>query len=593
MSSPNTPAATKWGSLRPYAIATLLYSAAAVVYTWPVFPNMRSGVAGWAGDNLYFVWVIDWVRRCFFELHRSPLWVPIVNYPEGASLACTEMTPFMTLTGVPFAFVGGAVFGYNCSFLLSFVLSGLTMFHWVRRMTGSTRGALVAGFAYGFSAYRIAHAAGHLNLLGTMWLPVFFMVVMGLVDARNRWWRNSLYLAGAMALNALVTPYYFYMTLVVGAVFAVVYTAATDRHQFRERQYWVKMTVSLAACVGAAAVCLWPYIGLSAEGIVGARDLEQTRRWCACPQDYILPAQQHLVWGLRFVMRWRDNIEHVLYLGVVSMALAGVGLVWGRLAGVRRAIGVAFAITALCAVVLSFGPNFHWYWRPLRIPVPHSLQSLLRHDTLLVHLPGRLLYEFVPFYSVMRCWVRYGLYTQMLVSALAGVGTAVLCVAYRSHRDLVAILALLAVALDTIPGPSTITRVQERAVDQWLATQPDGPMAEFPASLLEHPRHLLDSGVAHKPTIGGYFGFLPPQFRRSICVLNIFPLRSCVRMLRDLGVRYVVVDSRAYVDFPGVHRLMLEHGLKPMNIVGRYHVYDPGSDAGTSATAPADAASGP
>ncbi len=47
---------------------------------------------GQVGDNIYFVWMIGWFKKALFDLHVNPFNVWFLNYPEGWSLAYTEIT---------------------------------------------------------------------------------------------------------------------------------------------------------------------------------------------------------------------------------------------------------------------------------------------------------------------------------------------------------------------------------------------------------------------------------------------------------------------------------------------------------------------
>jgi len=130
---------------------------------------------------------VGWTQKALFELHRLPLSVPQLNYPEGWNLAYNEMTPVMVGMALPFTVWGGPILGYNSAMLLSFVLSGLGVYLWVRRLTRDQAAAFVAGVLFAFVPYRISHFCGHLNLAGTQWFPFYLMALHDcLQPARQR-----------------------------------------------------------------------------------------------------------------------------------------------------------------------------------------------------------------------------------------------------------------------------------------------------------------------------------------------------------------------------------------------------------------------
>src|SRR5690606_4174924 len=100
-------------------------------------------------------------------LHQLPLTVSILNYPEGYHLAYTDASPLMILMALPFSLVGGSVLGYNLSMFVSFVLSGLGVYLWVRWLTHNHWAGILAGVLFAFVPYRMSHLYGHLNLMGT------------------------------------------------------------------------------------------------------------------------------------------------------------------------------------------------------------------------------------------------------------------------------------------------------------------------------------------------------------------------------------------------------------------------------------------
>jgi hypothetical protein len=93
-------------------------------------------------------------------------------------------------------------------------------------------------------------------------------------------------------------------------------------------------------------------------------------------------------------------------------------------------------------------------------------------------------------------------------------------------------------------------RVAVPAIDRWLDTQP-GPfvVAEIPVpDSLEVVRreqrttkYMLHSTAHFQPIVHGYSGIQPPGYRELYEQLIAFPDERSLKMLRDLGVTYVVV----------------------------------------------------
>ena len=137
-------------------------------------------------------------------------------------------------------------------------------------------------------------------------------------------------------------------------------------------------------------------------------------------------------------------------------------------------------------------------------------------------------------------------------------------------------LLLLLVGLEFYPGPAFLSEVQPRVVDRWLAGQAGpGAAAQFPVSQLTHPQQIYATLVHGKPIIGGFFSaHVPDQFRRVRPVLKSFPDQASVAMLKEIGVRWVVVDGSLCRNFQVTRVLIAAQGLQFRGAFGRYEMYE-------------------
>ena len=87
------------------------------------------------------------------------------------------------------------------------------MYLWIRHLTHSEAAALLAGTIYTFSPNHIAHFfAGHLNLSGIEWFPLFFWGLYELLKIGRRLdWRYILLTGLALGAIAFTSMYYLYM----------------------------------------------------------------------------------------------------------------------------------------------------------------------------------------------------------------------------------------------------------------------------------------------------------------------------------------------------------------------------------------------
>ena len=160
---------------RSRVLVPLYFVLVTVAFTWPAALNLSSSVVGDLGDNLHFAWLMGWFDQALLQDLRWPFFAPQLNYPEGWDLARSETTPLLAVLGIPFTRIGGPLFAYNVVALATFVLTGWMEYAWVKKLTQNRLAALLSGTLFAFLPFRFAHyRVGHLNILGTMWFPLFF-----------------------------------------------------------------------------------------------------------------------------------------------------------------------------------------------------------------------------------------------------------------------------------------------------------------------------------------------------------------------------------------------------------------------------------
>lgn len=555
--------------LRPTLTAVGLFLLLTIVFTWPAVREVDSKIAGEPGDSLYFVWLIDWCERAVFELHQSPIFDPWMNYPEGWSLAAQELPHTMVGLALPASALAGPIAGYNFSALASFFLSGLGIYVYVRRWTGDAVAATLSGTLFGFSPFRQSHfLIGHLNLLGTLWPALYLLSVIDICIGKGRSLKRAGLLTAFLAATALTSQYYLYMSLLLSVPIVAVFWLRGNLRGMESRRARTNLAVGLGAAIPLVLLAIWPYLDLRQSGTIAARSREYVRGYSASPTDYILPATTSVVWGSWISDHFDRSqwVEGTLYLGAAGAGLAALALLRRRRLGEHGA-ELILACLALggTAFVLSLGTDLMWLSNPVIVQVPEFARTWHPAADAYVPLPGRLLFEYLPVYSSMRVPMRFGLFVILAVSLMAGLGAEYILARLNRPRVKLAVGGLLVflVVMDFLPRAVPMFEVRARAVDTWLRAQPgDGAVAQFPFHLSEDQYHVYYTSVYRKPFLGGYFNaFSPAQYLRIRPTLNEFPSVESARLLRELGVEYVVVNEAGYLDFPAVEAEILEHGL--------------------------------
>jgi hypothetical protein len=389
--------------------------------------------------------------------------------------------------GMPLTILCGETVSYNALVLLSFVLSGFGAYLLAFRLTGERLAGLLSGVVYGFCCYRMAHlGAGHLNLLGSQWVPFLFLYLEELLEAERA---LPAVLAGVFfALSALSSWYYAPML----AIFAAVYLLSRGRpwqERIQDRQLWQRFAV--VAMV--AGLLMAPSIVHTAQQWSQrqmAFSLREVDIFSASIGDFFVPNPMHPFWGSRvasYYLERQDVPEHMIVLSWVAMVLAAVAL-WPRLRGDvtqprpedggtrpsskdsgprprskdsgtqprpkdggtwsdRQRMPSVYALLLVLSLVLALGTTLHIGGQRVYIAVPTwiekgftAVMGLLANRLALhpmptyydlrlvgviyVPLPTLLGYLYAPFFDAMRVWTRFGLIGTFAVAVLAGIGVA-------------------------------------------------------------------------------------------------------------------------------------------------------------------------
>jgi hypothetical protein len=564
---------------QPSFLAFVYFVILSIIMTYPLIAKMGSAAAGAGGDGSYFIWLVGWYQKALFQLKISPFFAPYLNYPQGWDLATTDVTPAMVALALPGSLLFGPTWGYNLAMLLSFILSGWGMYLWVKHLTDDPFASLVAGTVFAFLPYRMVHfIVGHLNLAGTQWFPFYFWGLFDLLKQEKFSWKPVLMAGIAAGLIGLTSPYYVYMTVLMSGIFLLGFILFKGYKRFKHAVFWKSLLAFGLLAVVLVGLSMLPYIRLNSQNGLTTRPVEYMNRYSASPTDFFLPSIKQFLWG-----KWIDDTfspeifhESTLYIGAVAFVLAVIAWIKRRQLRHPELLGIA-ALMAAAGFVLALGMQLHWLGR-IVVSLPRFLQPIFhRTDMPTIYLPAYYLYRYLPLFSKMRVMMRFGLFTLIFTSLMAGLGATLLTKSASSKvKRWVGIGLLILVFIDFYPGVLKDFRpTRARPVDTWLATQPNtGALAQFPFDEESSQSQVYYTLVHQKPFLGGDFNAnQPEQYMRIQPVMNNFPSPESVDLLRQLGVNYVVVDSARYRNFSKIDRTIQSLGLHLLHISEKQYVY--------------------
>jgi hypothetical protein len=183
-----------------------------------------------------------------------------------------------------------------------------------------------------------------------------------------------------------------------------------------------------------------------------------------------------------------------------------------------------------------------------------SFGPVLELGPLTLHPVYAHLYRQVPGFDGLRVPARFGLLVVTAVAVLAGFGAA--AVLRRVASPLLSGLVFLVLAglglfeAWAVPIPF-VTAPREPPADRWLADAPQsGAVAVLPlhtgASWHRESLRLFGAMAHWRPLVNGYAGTVPREYWETVATLNTFPSPAAVDRLRQLYVRFVVLELRHY-----------------------------------------------
>jgi len=344
-------------------VAAGAYLLLSLVITFPLVARLTTGVPHDLGDPLLSTAVLWWnaaVPPLTAEWWNGP-WF----HPEPGTLAFSDHRLGGSLLASPLQWAGlGPVAAYNLTLLLSFVLSATAAFALVLAVSGRRDAAALAGLAYGFNPYRLAHIE-HLELLMAFGMPLALLALHRFHATGRRRWLGLL--GAALFLQGLSSSYYL--------LFFSVFMAGWLAWFMRPREWRALLVVSAVSLLPAA---LLAPVYLRFAEIHRAYNFKRAGYeivFQSADVTSVLTASPLLaLWG------WTSGLngpEKQTFPGaaIVVLAVAGAAAairsrrVPGAPSSLARRLGaLAVAVLAVALAAQVWGP-FRWSLGPVRLSI--------------------------------------------------------------------------------------------------------------------------------------------------------------------------------------------------------------------------------
>jgi hypothetical protein len=523
----------------------LLFLSASAWAVYPVLASPMQRVVGWAGDNLQYMYMLGWVAKAL-RIGASPFIDPHLNPPAGLQLATTD-APFLSFfLFAPLTWLTNEAFTYNLLLFLSYFLSGLFTYLWIKRLTHSRFAGLVSGLIFLLLPYRLAHGYVHLNLVSTQFIPLFFWALDSALLPERPALRQLVLLALSTFLIGAMSQYYLVICLSCALIYALF---SRPNLRYLLFQGW-KFAVSALA---GGLVSSLPYLPIWLDNGFKQTTIEFSRGGSAGLLNFFIPAHLHPLWGW---LAWKADpslnwVEFSIYIGLVALILALLAISWRN--SPYRSNQRIWLATLLFAFVMALGTDLHLFaGQPLMAEHP-------------IWLPAYF-FSRLPLIGIMRVWARYAVLVSFFVALLAGIGIARL-EAHPGFRPIWKFLILALIVLDFMPGKLYSIEIQPRPIDQWIAAQPGDFSLAFIPNTAGNNYLAIYASLTHEKKLPAFLRVPPPKpYDRFAHLLENFPEPSSLVALRRLGFRYIILES-AYYD--GQEHLSLQSVESALSTIPR------------------------
>lgn len=529
---PNRPVSSgRSGSTRwlAWAAAVAAYSLLTLIYLRPIWRVGGDSIPFAQGDPLFNLYVLKWSAHQI-RLGLPDLWNANLFYPTRGALALSDhlLGPAAQLA-LFLLIVPNAIAGYNFLFFTSFVATALAVC-WVCRRAGlSWRAALLAGWMYAFSPFRLSQMT-HLQILIAQWVPLVLWFWDRLLAERTA--RNAVLFLTFYLLSLTGGCYLAYMIHIPLLALLINRAVSEGRGLLSSRSLRVLVPVGLIA--GAAVAALFLPYWTTARSLGLTRTDQEIWAFGATPLSYLSPWRKSLYFGSEaqgLLRSWLgagaqafSQPERALFAGFLPTLLFFLGAA-ARWRGRREAPPDLWERGLALSGLLCFLLTFPWFYAPLM--------------------------RVVPGLSGMRVPPRFYAFVSLTLVFFAGRGVDFLRDRLRAPRARAALVVALAAGLilELAPQPlrwGPLPREEDfPAVYRWIAREPGvRALIELPIYRdTRESRYIYYSTLHWKPLANGYSGYMPAAHDRLTERISFLPDQDGLDLLRELGISHLVIHA--------------------------------------------------
>jgi len=211
-------------------------------------------------DPLLNTWIMAWNIHQI-QINPLNLFQANIFFPLANTLAFSEHLFFLSIITMPVTLISGnPILGYNFIQLLSFVLSGFTMYLLVYHLTKNRIAGFIAGIIFAFHPYRFRQI-GHIQNIAIFMTPLCFLYLHKLIKKPN--YKYMFLFTLFFVLQSLSCGYvgvFLSFSVVIAVLYYLLFTPKRNTFSLMK-----KLIISVILSALIIAPFLYPYLQVKKE----------------------------------------------------------------------------------------------------------------------------------------------------------------------------------------------------------------------------------------------------------------------------------------------------------------------------------------
>jgi hypothetical protein len=483
------------------------YTVLTLIMTYPIIFRLSDSIIGGGGDTYWCINIMWWFKKSLLDPNLSFYNTTYLYYPTGASLAFSDVAPFLMIISLPLQILFGRIITYNILILSSFILSSFGAYLLVEYLTNDKKASFVAGIIFSFCPQHLMQVLGHLNIVSIQFIPFFILYFLKTVKDGKK--KDAVLAAIFLSIASLCTWYNaIYLLLFVG--FYVVFSLFEDKEKILDRKVIENLTL-----VGILSFLLvlpfaYPMFSEMGKSAYMVPSPNESVFYSADLVGFFIPSVLHPLFGQyvsQFYQQFTGNgIEDTTYIGYTVIFLVAYYIL-----KCRKKLGEAsfWIWLATFFFILSLGPILHIMGRT--------------HFTVFdvtVPLPYLILY-YIPAIQIARVPSRLVVMLMLSLAVLAGYGLKELLkhingklLSRISKKDIIVLILSFLVIFEFMVIPYQTAKVTvPEFYKQFASDKEDNAIMEVPFKqdvyVFSVSDYMYYQTIHEKRLVGGYLSRTP------------------------------------------------------------------------------------